>query len=149
MGNDLPPPPPPTRVCQGRASCWAFLALGWFCVALGLVGVVVPGLPTTVFLIVAVWAFSRSSERFQMWLWHHPRLGPPIRDWHSHKVISPKAKALAVTMMSASFAWVLVIAESWVLPAVLAAIMIPAATYVLTRASRPPVAEPVADKATA
>jgi len=118
---------------------WGLAAFGWLNVGLGIVGIVVPGLPTTVFLLIAAWAFSKSSERFQRWLWNHPRFGPPIRDWHQHRVIPRRSKILATTMMTTSFLFVtLVIAESWVLPAVLALVMVPAALYILTRASTPP-----------
>ena len=58
--------------CAGR---WLFFTFGWLNVVVGVVGVVVPGLPTTVFLIIALWAFSKSSERFRTWLWNHHRFG--------------------------------------------------------------------------
>ena len=117
---------------------WGLIAFGWLNVGLGVVGVVVPGLPTTVFLLFAVWAFSKSSARFQRWLWDHPRFGPPIRAWHRHRVIPRRAKVLATTMMTTSFLFVtFFVAESWVLPAVLASVMVPAALYILTRASTP------------
>jgi len=118
---------------------WALLAFGWLNVALGMIGVVVPGLPTTVFLIIAVWAFSKSSERFQRWLWNHPRFGPSLRIWHQHRVIPLKGKVMAAGMMTASFLYVtFFVAESWELPTLLAAVMVPAATYILTRASAAP-----------
>ncbi|MEL0022405.1 MAG: YbaN family protein, partial [Rickettsiales bacterium] len=69
----------------------------------GLIGIVVPGLPTTVFLLMAAWAFSRSSERFQNWLLAHPRLGPPVIAWRERGAIPARAKILAVAMMSVSF----------------------------------------------
>ena len=123
--------------CAGR---WLFFAFGWLNVAVGMIGVVVPGLPTTVFLIVALWAFTRSSERFRTWLWDHPRFGPPLRAWHQHRVIPPKGKALAVASMTMSFILVAAfVAESWTLPAAMAAMMIPVAAYLLTRASAVPV----------
>jgi uncharacterized membrane protein YbaN (DUF454 family) len=122
---------------------WSLLLFGWANVGLGVVGIFVPGLPTTVFLLVALWAFSRSSLRFHAWLWHHPRLGPPIRAWHTHQVIPVRAKILAVTTMAASFIYVAgFVARDWVLPAVMAAILLPVAAYIVTRASLPP-AEPV------
>ena len=121
---------------------WVFFAFGWLNVGLGIVGIVVPGLPTTVFLIIALWAFSRSSERFRWWLWNHPRLGPPLRAWHRHRVISPAAKAAAVLTMATSLVIVVVfVAESWVLPTVMAAVMVPVALYLLTRASSAPATE--------
>ncbi|MDD9878120.1 MAG: YbaN family protein [Magnetovibrio sp.] len=118
---------------------WSLLAFGWANVGLGVIGIFVPGLPTTVFLLIAFWAFSKSSERFQNWLWTHPKLGPPIRDWHDHRVIPLKAKVLAAVMMASSFVYVAVfVAETWLLPALMAAVMVPAAAYVLTRSSAPP-----------
>jgi len=129
------------------ANCWmrwSLLLFGWANVGLGVVGIFIPGLPTTVFLLIALWAFSRSSLRFHAWLWNHPRLGPPIRAWHTHQVIPAKAKLLAVTTMAGSFIYVTgFVAQDWVLPAVMAAILLPSAIYIVTRASLPP-AEPIA-----
>jgi uncharacterized membrane protein YbaN (DUF454 family) len=79
------------------------MCLGWLCVALGLIGIVVPGLPTTPFMLLAAWAFSRSSERFQAWLLDHPSFGPAVRDWRERNAISRQAKSLAVGMMTLSF----------------------------------------------
>lgn len=115
---------------------WALFGFGWLNVAIGTVGIFVPGLPTTVFLIIAFWAFSKSSDRFHGWLWNHPRFGPSLRNWHEHRVISVKSKILAVTMMSASFLYLsYFVAESWKLPAIMAVLMIPPALYVVTRKS--------------
>ena len=58
---------------------YAYLTLGWVCVGLGAIGVVVPGMPTVVFLLVAVWAFARSSERFHRWLLVRPCFRPAER----------------------------------------------------------------------
>ena len=113
---------------------WALFGFGWLNVVVGAVGIFVPGLPTTVFLIVAFWAFSKSSDRFHAWLWNHPRFGRALRDWHEHRVIPVKSKILAVSMMLASFLFFSFhVAESWVLPAILATIMVPPALYVVTR----------------
>ncbi len=118
---------------------WALIVFGWVNVGVGVVGIFVPVLPTTVFLLIAVWAFSKSSERFHAWLWSHPKLGPPIRRWHEHRVIPIRAKVLAALTMTASFVYVTgFVAEDWRLPAVMAAILIPSAAYVLSRASEPP-----------
>ena len=128
-----------TRNLAGCWARWCLLAFGWTNVGLGLVGIFIPGLPTTIFLIIAFWAFSKSSEKFKNWLWSHPKLGPPIRGWYMHGLIPVHAKIFAAVMMTTGFVYVSsFIAEDWVLPTLLAAIMIPAATYVLTRASSPP-----------
>ena len=116
----------------------ALIALGFLMTGIGIVGIVVPGLPTTIFLIIALWAFSRSSERFHRWLWEHPRLGPPLRDWQRHRVIPPRAKLLAVAVMSLSVAVLALAAKTPVLAAAVAAIMAPVALYILTRPSHAP-----------
>ena len=139
-------PPIPSRIkhCTLR---WALLAFGWLNVALGVIGIIVPGMPTTVFLLMALWAFSKCSERFQTWLWEHKRLGPPVRAWHEHKVIPPAAKIFAVVMMSSSVAIVsFFIAESWVMPSVMACILVPIAFYIVTRTSYPPAEIVVTDR---
>lgn len=115
----------------------ALLALGWLAVGLGFVGIFVPGLPTVPFLLVALWAFARSSRRFHDWLYDHPRFGPPLRDWRERGAISPRAKISAVVVMAASLAWITFgIADSWLLPAIAAACLVPAATFIVTRPGR-------------
>ena len=114
------------------------LILGWLMVALGFVGIFVPGLPTVPFLLVALWAFSKSSERFHDWLYNHKRLGPPLRDWREHGAIPVRAKILAIATMVVSFLWITVgIAEDWLLPTIIAACLIPAALFIVTRPGRP------------
>lgn len=117
----------------------AFLALGWASVGLGIVGVIFPVLPTTPFLLVALWAFSRSSPELAERIRNNPRLGPYIRDWEEFGVIPPKAKLLAMAMMAGSFAylWFGTAAPAWaaiLVTAILAAI----AAYILTRPGRRP-----------
>ena len=80
------------------------LAAGWLFTALGVVGLVLPLMPGTVFLILAAWCFSQSSPRFELWLLDHPRLGPHVRRWRDTGAIARKAKYLACGSMLASFA---------------------------------------------
>ena len=77
---------------------YLFIALGSLCVALGAIGVVVPGLPTTPFLLLASWFFYRSSERLQKKLlasW----LGKYIREYESNRGLSVRGKITAIAMM--------------------------------------------------
>lgn len=78
-----------------------YLALGWLCLGLAVVGVVLPLLPTTPFLLVAAFFFARGSERTHRWLIEHPRFGPPIRDWNEHRAVSLKAKWLGTSSLLA------------------------------------------------
>ncbi|MEE8352353.1 MAG: YbaN family protein [Rhodospirillales bacterium] len=129
--------------CTAR---WGLMAFAWLNVGLGLIGVVVPGMPTTVFLLIAVWAFSKCSVKFQRWLWEHPRFGPSIRAWHLHRVIPLRAKIMAAGMMTLSVVIVAVfVAKTWVMPVVLAVIMLPICLYIVTRASEAPEVEKAID----
>jgi uncharacterized protein len=73
-----------------------FLWLGWLCVVSGAIGVVLPGWPTTIWIILATYFFARSSPRFYNWLMNHRVFGPLIRDWRDGKGMSARAKTMAV-----------------------------------------------------
>lgn len=81
---------------------WA--GLGLLCVALGLIGVVLPLLPTVPFMLLAAFFFARSSERLHHWLISHPTFGPPIVDWQSSGAIRPRVKRLATVSIAVVFA---------------------------------------------
>jgi uncharacterized membrane protein YbaN (DUF454 family) len=93
-----------TTMSAMRFSKPLYLALGWLCVGLGLLGIALPILPTTPFLIVAVWSFSRSSPELAAKIRNHPAAGPYIRDWQDYGVIPRKAKILATLMMTGTAA---------------------------------------------
>lgn len=76
--------------------------LGLVALLLGLIGIPLPLLPTTPFLLLAAFCFSQSSERLHDWLMSHPRLSPPIKDWQRHGAISRKGKVLAAIAMLAA-----------------------------------------------
>ncbi len=82
-----------------------YIFLGWISVGLGVLGIIMPLLPSAPFLLVAVWAFSRSSPETARKLRAHPILGPPILDWEKHGVIPLYAKIAAVLMMLGSGAY--------------------------------------------
>jgi hypothetical protein len=118
--------------------CPALLVLAWLNVGLGLAGLVLPVMPTTVFLLIALWAFSKSSPRFHDWLLGHPRLGRSLRDWHRYRVIPARAKALALATMAASLAYVILFTAShWTLRAALGLVLSAVAAFILSRPSAP------------
>ena len=78
---------------------YALLTLGWLSVVLGVVGIFLPVLPTTPFLLLAAACFARSSERFYTWLVNHPKLGPWIRDYLDGNGIPLKGKVYAIGLM--------------------------------------------------
>ena len=75
------------------------LTLGWVAVALGGVGIVVPGLPTTGFFVLAAACFARSSPRFERWVLGLPKIGPMVRDHRAGLGMPRRAKVVAIAMM--------------------------------------------------
>jgi len=129
------PARPARRLCGPARG--ALLLLGFVCTAVGIAGIILPGLPGTVFLLIAAWAFSRSSERFHLWLYEHPRFGRTVRDGHAHRVIPPRAKAAALSMMAVTaVGLVLLSGGDWRMPAISVGIMAVVALWIVTRPSR-------------
>lgn len=79
-----------------RLARWAWFAGGWVAVGVGSIGIVVPGLPTTVFFIVAAACFSRSSPRFEQWVLTRPGIGPMVRDYRAGLGMPRRAKVAAI-----------------------------------------------------
>jgi len=86
---------------------WVWLSVTWLALGLAAAGAILPVMPTTPFLLVALWAGSRASPRFRFWLFRHPRYGPALRAWHRHRAIPLRAKILAFVLMtfSATILW--------------------------------------------
>jgi uncharacterized membrane protein YbaN (DUF454 family) len=114
-----------------------FQAIGWFSVGLAILGIILPIMPTVPFLLVAVWAFSKSSPELAMRIRNHKTFGPPIRDWQDGGIIPLKGKAAAIIMMacSGSYLWFWSHAPTWFSGSIVAG-MILVAGFVLTRPSQ-------------
>ncbi|WP_424482831.1 YbaN family protein [Pseudomonas sp.] len=78
---------------------YTLLAIGWLSVTLGVIGIFLPVLPTTPFLLLAAACFMRSSKRFYLWLVNHPQLGPWIVDYLEDQGIPLKGKVYAIGLM--------------------------------------------------
>lgn len=90
---------------SAKATKHLYLILGWCFVVLGLVGALLPLMPTTVFLLAAAWAFSRSSRRWHTWLREHARFGETIRAWEEHHAMPRRAKRVAFLALAVSYAF--------------------------------------------
>ena len=112
-----------------------FLLLGWTAVALGVIGILLPVLPTTPFLILAAFLFGKGSPRARAWLIDHAHLGPPIRDWEERGAISRSAKAYAVGVMGLVFAASVFFGLPGYVLAIQALCLGGAACFILTRPS--------------
>lgn len=75
------------------------IILGWLFVSLGVIGIFLPLMPTTIFFILAAWCFSKSSDRFYNWLINHPRFGKLVRDYYEKRGMPTRSKIIAITMM--------------------------------------------------
>ena len=114
----------------------ALAVLGWVSLVLGVVTLFVPLFPTTIFLLLAVWALSQSSSPGYHWLRAHPKLGPTMREWDEHGVIAPRAKMLAISgLVSSEGAVGFFSADDWTMPAVLGVVLVLVALYIATRPS--------------
>ena len=71
----------------------------------GLVGIFLPLLPTTPFVLLAAFCFSRGSARWEAWMLNHPRFGPIVRDWREHRAVPLRAKQFATVMMTIGSVW--------------------------------------------
>ena len=75
------------------------VAAGLLALGLGLMGVVLPGLPTTPFVLLAAACFARASPRLHRWLTQHRFLGPMVRDWEAHRALPLRIKWISTTLM--------------------------------------------------
>lgn len=117
---------------------WAWALLAYACLGLGLVGIVVPGLPTVPFVLLAAFAAARGSQRLHDRLLADARSGPMIRDWQRHGAVSRRAKVLAVAMMGGCAALLLLTApRAWMAGAGIA-IMAIVGVWLWTRPEPPP-----------
>ena len=114
------------------------ISLGWLCVGLGFVGVFVPGIPTTIFLIIALWAFTKSSKKLRHWLLNHKRFGPILNNWQEHKVVPRRAKILMVVLMSLAVILFYYSSQSLILTIGLIIILVSVAIYVISLPSKIP-----------
>lgn len=79
---------------------WALVALAVLSLAVGIAGIFIPGLPTTVFILLAGWAATRSSPRLSHWLRSHRLFGRMLRDWQAGRYVSRRAKYSAALTMA-------------------------------------------------
>lgn len=110
-----------------------YLCLGYGSLALGVIGIFLPVLPTTPFVLLAVWFFARSNPAMAERLYRHPRFGHLLTTWRDQRAIPRRAKIYALTMLAVSYGLILWLMDSHVLPFVLAIIMGSVALYIATR----------------
>lgn len=123
---------------MGPARRLAYLVVGLLFVGLGVLGAILPVLPTTPFLLVSLWAFSKSSARLERWLLEHPRFGPRLIAWRTNRVIPLPVKLTAWGSMVGSLTLMAVTGVPLKAMLGAASVMAIGAVYVATKPSRPP-----------
>lgn len=126
---------PAAQPHQPRPRRLLYRVIGWTAVAVAAAGAVLPLLPTTVFLLIALWAFARGSPEWADWLRANRRFGPYIRSWEDRGAIPVRAKALAIVMMAGSLAWIGWSTQSLLLTGGVGAVLLAVAGFILTRPS--------------
>ena len=109
------------------------LILAYFFLALAIVGMFLPGLPTVPFLLLTAWFAARGSNRLHSWLYAHPHLGKLLIDWEQQGAVSRTSKVIAVLMLIAS--WVIMyhrLNNVWGLVGI-AVLFVAIATYLVRR----------------
>lgn len=110
-----------------------WLSIGWSALGLGAAGVVLPLLPTTPFVLLAAFAFGRSSPRLAAWLERNRHFGPAIGAWRANGAIAPRHKRLALAMLALVFGLSLLLAVPAHALVLQAAALGAAAIFILTR----------------
>lgn len=109
---------------------------GLIALGCGLVGLLLPLLPTVPFLLLAALCFARSSRRMHDWLIQHPTLGPPIANWRDHGAINTTAKRLATLSIAVGFGLSAAIGLPPVVLGLQAAVLAGVLGFIWTRPSR-------------
>ena len=112
-----------------------YRAIGMAALGLGIAGAFLPLLPTTIFLIIAAWAFGKSAPKLRARLYAHKRFGPTLRAWDERGAIPPRAKVAALLGMTVSWVVLTLTTHRPWLSAVVGVVLIGCAAYVLTRPS--------------
>lgn len=112
---------------------WLWVLCGGLSLGAGLVGTILPLVPTVPFLLLSAFCFARSSERLHLWLLTHPRFGPPIGDWNRRGAIGRGAKRLATVSILAAFGLPLILRLDPMILAIQGVTLLAVAVFVWTR----------------
>ncbi|MEQ4502164.1 YbaN family protein [Pseudomonas sp.] len=128
----------PPRTSRHRLVRYLLIAVGWLSVVSGVIGIFLPVLPTTPFLLLAAACFARSSPRFYHWLVDHPRLGPWIQDYLEGNGIPLKGKVYVIGLMWLSIGLsCYLIAQPWARAFMLTSAVL-VTIYIIRKKTRPP-----------
>lgn len=126
-----------TNIAKNIALRYLWFVLGLFFTGLGFLGYILPGLPGTVFILIAVYFFARSSPKFYNWLLNNKIFGGMIRDWRAGLGLSLRAKIMAVSLITLTIgSSILFFTSSLALKLVLLACGLGVSAYLITRPTK-------------
>ena len=135
--QDTEPPgevPPPLPAGAEKRN-YFYIAVAYAAIALGTLGIFLPLLPATPFLLLAAWSAAKGSPSLHRWLYAHPHFGGALIAWERNRAVSVRAKWLACLMMIVSWLIMLYQTTGWIIPALTGTIFIVGGGFLLTRPS--------------
>nr|WP_241664405.1 YbaN family protein [Ningiella ruwaisensis] len=115
----------------------SYFVFAWLSIIIGVIGIFLPLLPTTPFILLAAFLFSKSSVRMHNWLITHKYLGPIIIDWEQHGAISLKAKWTSTISMLVLVTYpLLFVIDSIIIQAIVICFMLAVNLFIWTRPSK-------------
>ena len=112
---------------------WGALILAYFFLALAIIGVILPGVPTVPFLLLTAWFSAKGSERLHRWLYAHPHLGKLLIDWEEQGAVSRSSKVMAVILLTVSWGVMYFRIDNFWVMGGLAALFISIIAFLLSR----------------
>lgn len=125
------------RVTKNPTLRVVYASLGLACCCLGIFGVFVPGLPTTIWILLAIFFFGRSSPRYYNWIMNHRLFGPLIRDWKSGLGITRRAKFFAIFSITFGITTSVLLISNGITRILLVFIGLAVIIYLITRPTKP------------
>jgi uncharacterized protein len=125
-----------TKVTKNPFLRYVWLGLGLLSAGIGFINVLIPGLPSTVFILIAVYFFARSSPRFYNWLLNNKMFGGLIRDWRAGKGLSLKAKIMAISVIAITITFSIFAIDSQIVKMIVALCGVGVSIYLWTRPTK-------------
>lgn len=122
-------------VVKNRFIRFIIFSTGLISLVVGTIGVFVPLLPTTPFILLSAWCFLKSSNKAHGWLYAQPLLGKPLQQWEEKKIISKKSKAMGLTTIAFSLVVIWLKPTDFEIKLILSLILFLVSIFIVTRAS--------------
>ena len=118
---------------QNKPLRYLVFGLGILALVAGFIGIFLPLLPTTPFILLATWCFFKSSPKTYSWIRQHPRFGPILKDWEERKAIARSTKILAILMIALSLTGIWLKASLLVVKIALTVLLATVSLFIVTR----------------